>query len=108
MSTVPPERIGEVRARYSHQLHVEPDRATVYLFLDTTQAPFTDVRVRRAVNYAIDRGRIVELGGGPDLLQPTCQLIVPDVPGYVRYCPYTLNPAQPASGRRRTSQGRSS
>ncbi len=66
VSTVPPERIGEVRARYSHQLHVEPDRATVYLFLDTTQAPFTDVRVRRAVNYAIDRGRIVESGwSGP-------------------------------------------
>ena len=92
VSSVPPERIGEVRARYSRQLHVEQERATVFLFLDTTQAPFTDVRVRRAVNYAIDRRRIVELGGGPDLRQPTCQVVAPDVPGYVRYCPYTLNP----------------
>jgi YVTN family beta-propeller protein len=92
LSGVPPERVGEVRARYSRQLHVEPDRATVFLFLDTTQAPFVDVRVRRALNYAIDRRRIVELGGGPDLRQPTCQVIVPDVPGYVRYCPYTLDP----------------
>ncbi len=62
VSLVPPERIGEVRARYSRQLHVEPERGVVFLFLDITQTPFTDVRVRRAVNYAIDRRRIVELG----------------------------------------------
>ncbi|MDP9303057.1 MAG: ABC transporter substrate-binding protein [Actinomycetota bacterium] len=89
---VPPEEIEEVRVRYSRQLHVEPQRATMFLFLDTTQPPFRDIRVRRAVNYAIDRRRLVELGGGPALRQPTCQVIPPTVPGYVRYCPYTLDP----------------
>ena len=79
--------------RHARQLHVEPQRATMFaLFLDTKQPPFSDVRVRRALNYAVDRRRLVELGGGPALRQPTCQVIPPTVPGYVRYCPYTLDP----------------
>ncbi len=92
LSGLGPDQIGEVRARYASQLHVEPAGGALFLFLDNTQTPFTDVRVRRAVNYAIDRRRLVELGGGPDLRQSTCQVVVPNVPGYVRYCPYTLDP----------------
>jgi YVTN family beta-propeller protein len=89
---VPPDQIEEVRVRYSRQLHVQPQRATMFLFLDTTQSPFRDVRVRRAVNYAIDRRQLVELGGGPAFRHPSCQVIPPTVPGYRRYCPYTLDP----------------
>jgi peptide/nickel transport system substrate-binding protein len=89
---VRPDQIEEVRVRYSRQLHVQPQRATMFLFLDTTQSPFTDARVRRAVNYAIDRRQLVELGGGPAFRQPSCQVIPPTVPGYRRYCPYTLDP----------------
>jgi YVTN family beta-propeller protein len=89
---VPPDQIEEVRVRYSRQLHVQPQRATMFLFLDTTQSPFTDARVRRAVNYAVDRRQLVELGGGPAFRQPSCQVIPPTVPGYRRYCPYTLDP----------------
>ena len=92
LGAVLPDQIEEARVRHSRQLHVEPQRATMFLFLDTTQPPFTDVRVRRALNYAIDRRRLVEIGGGPALRQPTCQVIPPTVPGYVRYCPYTLDP----------------
>jgi YVTN family beta-propeller protein len=89
---VPPDQIEDVRVRHSRQLHVEPQRAMMFLFLDTTQPPFTDVRVRRAMNYAVDRRKLVELGGGPTLRQPTCQVIPPTTPGYVRYCPYTVDP----------------
>jgi hypothetical protein len=49
----------------------------------------TDVRVRRAINFAIDRSKIASLLGGN--YQPTCQLLPPYFPGYRRYCPYTLN-----------------
>jgi peptide/nickel transport system substrate-binding protein len=87
-----PGQIEQLRLRHSRQLHIEPQRATWSLFLDTTQPPFSDVRVRRALNYAVDRRRLVELGGGPALGQPTCQMIPPTVPGYVRNCPYTLDP----------------
>lgn len=87
-----PGQIEQLLVRHSRQLHIEPQRATWSLFLDTTQPPFSDVRVRQALNYAVDRRRLVELGGGPALGQPTCQMIPPTVPGYVRNCPYTLDP----------------
>jgi YVTN family beta-propeller protein len=89
---IPADRIEQLSVRHAGQLHVEPERTMFALFLDTTQPPFSDVRVRRALNYAVDRRRLVELGGGPALRQPTCQVIPPTVPGYVRYCPYTLDP----------------
>ena len=89
---VPAEQLDELRVRYRQQLHVDPQRWTHLLFLDTKQPPFTDIRVRRALNYAVDRRRLVELGGGPELRRPTCQVIPPTVPGYSPYCPYTLDP----------------
>jgi YVTN family beta-propeller protein len=89
---VPPDKIELLRVRRPHQLHIEPQRATWVLFLDTKQPPFSDLRVRQALNYAVDRGRLVQLGGGSALRQPTCQVIAPTVMGYRRYCPYTLDP----------------
>lgn len=88
----PSERIPEVTRRYARQLHVVPERATVFLFLNTKRPPFDDIRVRRALNYAIDRRRVVELHGGTAAAQSTCQVVPPTIAGYVRYCPFTLDP----------------
>jgi peptide/nickel transport system substrate-binding protein len=63
---------------------------TDYMFLNTRVPPFDDLRVRQALNYAVDRARMVESLGGPLAAQPTCQLLPPAVPGYRPYCPYTL------------------
>ncbi len=89
---VPPDRLSELKPRYAPQLHEVPDRATTFVFMDTRRPPFDDIRVRRALNFAIDRRRVVELHGGPGVAQVTCQVITPTVPGFVRYCPYTLDP----------------
>ena len=62
------------------------------MHLNTHRAPFSDVRVRQALNYAIDRARIADMYGGPGVATPTCQPLAPGLPGYRRYCPYTLNP----------------
>jgi peptide/nickel transport system substrate-binding protein len=48
--------------------------------------------VRQAVNFATDRNALVKIYGGPKLAQPTCQILPPNFPGYVPYCPYTKNP----------------
>ena len=65
---------------------------TVSLFMNTTAPPFDDVNVRRAVNLAVDRRRVIELLGGPLSDTVTCQVIPPNTAGFAPYCPYTVNP----------------
>jgi YVTN family beta-propeller protein len=88
---VPADRVEALAARYPHQLHLVPQRATTFVFLNTRRAPFDDIRVRRAVNYAIDRRKVAELHGGTAVALPTCQAVPPTVPGYRRHCPYTVD-----------------
>jgi peptide/nickel transport system substrate-binding protein len=48
------------------------------------------VLVRRALNYAVNRAKLSQLLGQDS--RPTCQQLPPYIPGYERYCPYTLHP----------------
>ena len=91
----PADRLSELQTRFASQLHVNPNDETVILWLNTRVAPFNDIRVRRAVNYAVDRAKVASLVGLDS--RPACQLLPPYVPGYERYCPYTLDPS--ADGR---------
>jgi YVTN family beta-propeller protein len=92
LNSVPADRIDELATRYPSQLHLVPQRATTFVFLNTRRAPFDDIRVRRALNYAVDRRKVAALHGGPAVAQPTCQVLPPAMPGYDRYCPYTVGP----------------
>jgi YVTN family beta-propeller protein len=89
---VPADLLSEVAARDASQLHVNSSRTMHYLFLNTRLPPFDDVRVRKAVNYAVDRNELVRLYGGPEQAQITCQILPPNLPGYRPYCPYTVEP----------------
>jgi peptide/nickel transport system substrate-binding protein len=94
---VPVNRLAELAAHYTQQFHSEPGGATDSLTMNTRVAPFNNVLVRRALNFATDRGRLVSLAGGPLAAQPTCQILPPDMAGYQPYCPYTLTPSPSGS-----------
>jgi peptide/nickel transport system substrate-binding protein len=92
LTAVPTERVSELKARYGKQLHIVPQNATTFLFLNTRQRPFNDVRVRRSISFAVDRAKVAALHGGADVAQPTCQTIPPTLLGYDRFCPHTIDP----------------
>jgi YVTN family beta-propeller protein len=81
-------RVHELLTQHAAQTHVEPRPITAYVMLNTRTPPFDDVRVRRALNFAIDRRAVVRAMGGAAVARPTCQVLPPNFPGYVRYCPY--------------------
>jgi YVTN family beta-propeller protein len=87
---VPNDRVAEAQTRFAGQLYVNPNGGTTALILNTRRAPFTDVRVRQAINYAVDRGKIAALLGQDS--EPACQILPVGFPGYRRYCPYTTDP----------------
>jgi peptide/nickel transport system substrate-binding protein len=94
-----PSEISTLSQNLPSQLHENAAPETYYTWLNVRSAPFDNLLARQAVNYAVNRQALVKLalgsnGGGG---RPTCQLLPPDFPGYVPYCPYTLDPA--ASGR---------
>jgi peptide/nickel transport system substrate-binding protein len=79
--------------RYPTRLHPGIKTATNFVFLNTRQPPFTNIKARQAVNYAIDRDRIIQLlNSGPSEDAPTCQILPADFPGHQSYCPYTTGP----------------
>ena len=90
-SQTPPSEglMASIKTRYSSQVHTNPQPATIGLFLNTRLAPFDRLNVRRAMNYAADRGAAVRAAGGPDIAQATCQILPPNFPGYRPYCPYS-------------------
>jgi peptide/nickel transport system substrate-binding protein len=88
LTGVDPTRARELLVQHAGQTHVEPSAVTDYLTLNTRVRPFDDVRVRRALNIAIDRRAVVRAVGGAAVASPTCQILPPNFPGYVRYCPY--------------------
>ena len=92
----PPERQA-LAARYGGRLRVESNPMIEYLFLNTHVRPFDDVRVRRALNLAVDRDRVVELRGGPETAQGTCRTLPPGLTGHRPDCPF---PHDPAAARR--------
>ncbi len=51
-----------------------------YVSFNMTEAPYTDIRVRQALNMAIDRDHLVQVTGG--LAVPENAIVPPSVPGY--------------------------
>ena len=85
----PADRLDEIGTKYANQTHVNPLTAMYYLAMNTNLAPFNDVRVRQAINFAVDRQAAATLYGGAKLAQPVCTFLPPGFPGHVDDCQYT-------------------
>jgi len=75
--------------QYAGQVHVNTLTADWYMALNTQRAPFNNLLARQAINYAANRSAYVKIAGGPSLAVPACQILPPNFPSYVAYCPYT-------------------
>jgi peptide/nickel transport system substrate-binding protein len=84
--------VGELAAQFPAQVHANPDPSIDYVAFNTRVAPFNDRRVRQAFSLAADRAQLVAMLGGPDAASPSCQILPAGIPGYRRYCPFTVDP----------------
>ena len=73
--------------------------AVTYLWLNNDVAPFNNVKVRQAVNYAVNRSDIVRIWGGEAQAKATDQVLPPTEPGWknVSIYPMTSNLAKAKS-----------
>jgi peptide/nickel transport system substrate-binding protein len=80
----PADRYAAVKQRYEGtQFREEPTESTYFFWMNTTEPPFDDVRVRRAVNYAVDPRALERIYAGQ--VVATQQILPPGMPGYERY-----------------------
>ena len=89
--------LPQVKAKYSARFLEAPNPPNTYwFFLNESVKPFDNVKVRQAVNYAIDSRALQRIFGGR--LEPGCNFLPPGYAGngYVKIdpCPYG-DPAGP-------------
>ncbi|THV30808.1 ABC transporter substrate-binding protein [Glycomyces paridis] len=77
-ATLPRVQTPELQDR----LIASPAFCTTYMGMNTTKAPFDQVEVRQAVNYALDRASIQTASGGTQLADPATTIIPTAVSGH--------------------------
>ncbi len=75
------DRVEDPNNRLHDQLQLGVSLCTTTIGLNTQLAPFDDVRVRQAFNYALDKELLIETFSGGDALVATGSL-PPGMPGY--------------------------
>jgi peptide/nickel transport system substrate-binding protein len=99
-NTPPADRYAEVKSKYEgSQFRVEPQINTYYFWMNTKKAPFDDLEVRQAVNYAVDPAALERIYAGS--LAGGQQILPPGMPGYEKF---ELYPHDMARARRMVEQ----
>jgi peptide/nickel transport system substrate-binding protein len=77
----PADRYTEVKEKFEGtQFRVEPTISTYYFWMNTKRPPFDDVKVRQAINYAVDSAALERVYSGQ--IKGTQQILPPGMPGY--------------------------
>jgi peptide/nickel transport system substrate-binding protein len=86
----PPDRYPEVKSKYEGtQFRTQPTISTYYFWMNTNRPPFDDLKVRQAVNYAVDPAALERIYVGS--LKGTQQILPPGMPGYKKFELYPHN-----------------
>jgi peptide/nickel transport system substrate-binding protein len=92
-STVPADLYNKVKDRYEGtQFRVERPFNVYYFWMNTSQAPFDDLKVRQAVNYAIDSAALERIYSGS--MVAAHQILPEGMPGYEPFNLYPHNMAK--------------
>jgi len=89
----PPDRYSDLKRKYEGTQFSEVPTISIYYFwMNTQRPPFDDLRVRQAVNYAIDPAVLERIYAGT--LERTQQILPSEMPGYEKYELYPHNLAK--------------
>lgn len=73
-----PELLGS--PEWKKHVNIDSSANTSYIFMDTRRPPFNNVKMRQAINWAIDRRAMVKLTGGAGV--PSSTILPPLMPGF--------------------------
>ena len=80
----PTDRYQEVKEKFEgSQFKLEPTISTYYFWMNQTQEPFNNQKVREAVNYAVDAAALERIYTGQ--IVGTQQILPPGMPGYKKF-----------------------
>jgi YVTN family beta-propeller protein len=88
------------------QYFTSPGLSVFYLVFNSRRPLFADARMRRAVNFAIDRRALAATPGLPSTARPTDQYLPPGIPGFEDAAIYPLGGPDLATARRLAGRGR--
>lgn len=80
----PTDRYQEVKEKFEGtQFTTEPTISTYYFWMNQTTEPFNNLKVREAVNYAVDPAALERIYTGQ--IVGTQQILPPGMPGYKKF-----------------------
>jgi peptide/nickel transport system substrate-binding protein len=89
----PPDLYAKVKEKYEGtQLRVETTVSTYYFWMNMQKPPFDDLKVRQAVNYALNSEAFERIYSGQ--LKGLHQILPPGMPGHEEYDLYPYNMAK--------------
>jgi peptide/nickel transport system substrate-binding protein len=102
IGALPAERLPDVRSKYARRYDESVGLSSTMFTLSSRSAPFDDIRVRQAVNFAVDSeafGRVLD-----GRLRAGCTVLPPTVSGYREPdpCPWG-DPSEPGDLRQAAS-----
>jgi peptide/nickel transport system substrate-binding protein len=84
---LPPDRVSQVEAKFEGTQYREVPAINTYFFwMNSTRPPFDDIKVRKAINYAVDPAALERIFAGQ--LDASQQILPPGMPGYEKFVLY--------------------